>query len=153
MGLSVAAVALTCGGRTVPHPRFVQQPTSALVEVPYPPPPARVELVPDRPYDDAVWVDGEWTWQGRRWAWRPGRWVVVPPGVFFSPWTTVRAADGTLYIAEGAWRNAEGTEVPAPPVVEPGKARPATVVSPEGELEKVAPTRAPYDAGTEQEAR
>ncbi len=52
-------------------------------------------------------MDGEGGWQGGRWA---GRWVVMPPGVAFAPWTTVRSANGTLYAAEGAFRDSTGSD-------------------------------------------
>lgn len=128
---------------------MVQQPTSALVEVPYPPPPARVEIVPDPPADDAVWVDGEWVWQGGRWAWRAGRWVVVPPGVAFAPWTSVRSSNGTLHVAEGTFRDAKGTAVPEPATLARGRPRGGSVVNPEGEpVPQTSPAAsAPLDGG------
>jgi hypothetical protein len=105
---------VACGHARLPRPPYVGHPTSALVEVPYPPPPSRVEFVPPQPQDGAVWIDGEWTWRGRRWAWRSGRWVTVPAGATFSPWTSVRNGDGTLYFAPGTWRNAKGEDMRAP---------------------------------------
>ncbi|HVJ94841.1 MAG TPA: hypothetical protein VM580_33890, partial [Labilithrix sp.] len=95
-------------------PRYTSQPTTALRQVPYPPPPARVETVPPMPRPDALWVDGEWLWQARRWAWKQGRWVVPAPGARFAPWTTVRDAAGTLYFASGRWRDPWGQELPEP---------------------------------------
>jgi hypothetical protein len=103
------------------------------VEVEYPPPPARVEFVPLSPREDAVWIDGEWTWQGRRWAWKRGRWVLPPPAIAFAPWTSIRNGDGTLFWAEGSWRDAKGNEAPAPAVLALGKANPGEVVNAEGE--------------------
>lgn len=132
--LALAAAALACGAKTVPTPAYVGQPPGALVEVPYPPPPARVEFVPEKPRDDAVWVDGEWIWQGRRYAWKPGRWVVPPPGASFAPWVTVRGAIGTLYLAEGTWRDSKGTEVPAPAILKVGTPSAGAVTNPEGEV-------------------
>jgi hypothetical protein len=125
-------VVIACGSKTR-SPAYTQQPTSALTPVPFPPPPARAETVPESPRDDAVWLDGEWVWQTRRWAWRKGRWVVPPSGAKFAPWTTVRDATGNLYVATGSWRNAIGDEVTVPPPL--GQAhRPGTgVVTPEGE--------------------
>src|ERR1700759_4439944 len=103
--LAVVLFFIACGA-TLPHPDYVQQPTSALTVVGYPPPPARVEFVPKQPSKDAVWIDGEWQWQGRRWAWRIGRWVVPPAGARFAPWMMVRDPAGVVYYAEGTWRNA-----------------------------------------------
>src|SRR3954469_19970731 len=101
----VLCAIVACGARALPHPEYVAHPQRALVEVPYPPPPARVEFVPARPADDAVWVDGEWVWRGRRYAWKPGRWVMAPSDAKFSPWTSVRDREGTLYLAKGTWRD------------------------------------------------
>lgn len=132
--LALAAAALACSGNRAPSPSFVAQPSSALVEVPYPPPPARVEFVPDKPQDDAVWLDGEWVWQGRRYAWKPGRWVVPPAGASFAPWVTVRGKMGTLYLAEGTWRDAKGAELAAPAILKVGAPNAGAVTSPEGEV-------------------
>ena len=110
---SIALITVGCT-RHVPHPPYVGQPTSALVEVPFPPPPARVEVVPPRPTARSVWIDGEWSWHGRKWAWKAGRWVVPTPGTAFAPWTTVRGLDGTLFFAPGAWRDAHGEVVVEP---------------------------------------
>jgi len=38
-------------------------------------PAARVEVIPIRPYPDAIWIRGYWVREGRRrWAWVPGHW-------------------------------------------------------------------------------
>lgn len=132
--LASAWALLACGSKRTPEPPFTGQPTSALVEVPYPPPPARVEILPPRPRADAVWIDGEWVWQGGTWAWRTGRWAVVPAGAAWAPWTTVRSEAGILYAAEGRFRRPDGTEVPAPLVLAVGKPRGGPVVTPEGEV-------------------
>jgi hypothetical protein len=143
--LVVAGVVVACSS-ALPGPRYTNQPTSALSEVPYPPPPARVEAVPKRPAKGAVWIDGEWTWQTRRWSWKPGRWVRPPPDARFAPWTTVRDRVGTLYLASGAWRDTAGNEVTEPePLAVAGGATPS-VVTPEGEEVKQGP-EAPLDAG------
>ena len=108
-------VTTACGG-SIPHPRYVGQPTSALVEVPYPPPAARPEGIPPRPSESAVWIDGEWRWRRSRWSWKSGRWVAPPPGAAFSPWTSVRRTDGVVFFAPGVWRDARGQALddPAP---------------------------------------
>lgn len=141
------AAAFACGAPKLPAPPYVEQPTSALTEVPYPPPPARAEAVPPEPKDEgAVWLDGEWTWQTRRWAWKPGRWVKPPSGARFSPWTTVRDRTGTLYFAAGRWRDAKGAEISEPEPLAVGGPAPAAVISPEGQEVREGPP-APLDAG------
>ncbi|HTB75292.1 MAG TPA: YXWGXW repeat-containing protein [Polyangiaceae bacterium] len=129
------AVLAACADR-LPHPPYARQPTTALETVGYPPPPARIEFVPPHPAArGAVWIDGEWAWQGRRWAWRMGRWVEPPPGARYSPWTVVRGDDGSTYYAAGAWRDARGAELAEPVALVVARANLSDVVDPEGELE------------------
>lgn len=146
--VALGAVAVfACGAPKLPAPPYVSQPTSALAEVPYPPPPARIEAVPRRPKSNAVWIDGEWIWQTRRWAWKPGRWIVPPTGARFAAWTTVRGRTGALYFASGRWRDASGAEVAEPEPLAIAGPAPAAVVTPEGESVVPGPN-APVDAGT-----
>jgi hypothetical protein len=133
------ATALSSCSSPVPGPRYTGQPTSALVEVDFPPPPARVEFVPPQPAGDAVWVRGEWLWDGRRWAWKPGGWSVPPEGVAYAKWVLVRRADGRLFFAPGTWRNAAGQEVRGPEPISVARARSSAVVNPEGETEPTGP--------------
>jgi hypothetical protein len=128
------AILAACVGRLA-HPPYVEQPTAALEGVEYPPPPARVEFVPLSPARGAVWIDGEWAWQGRRWAWRIGRWVQPPPGASFSPWTVVRGEDGRTYYASGAWRDEDGGVLAEPTALVAARPNLSDVVDPEGELE------------------
>ena len=142
------AAAFACGAPKLPGPPYTDHPTSALSEVPYPPPPARIEAVPERPKDEsAVWIDGEWIWQTRRWAWKPGRWVKPPPNARFAPWTPVRDRVGTLYLASGTWRDANGAEVAEPEPVAVAGPAPAAVITPEGSEVREGPT-APLDGGS-----
>jgi len=119
LALAIASLLLAaCGGR-FPRPPYSPQPTSALVVLSAPPPPARVENVPPRPdVSGVVWIDGEWTFRRGRWSWSPGHWVVPPPDQTFSPWVVVRGVDGQLWQAPGTWRDAKGNAVEAPtPIV------------------------------------
>ena len=131
---AAVAILAACAGR-LPHPPYAPQPTEALEVVGYPPPPARVEFVPPQPAAGAVWIDGEWVWQGRRWAWRIGRWIDPPAGARFSPWTLVRGDDGTTYYAPGVWRDAKGAELAEPATLVAARPNLSDVVDPEGELE------------------
>jgi hypothetical protein len=117
---AMAVAMVACAPPRLPEPALAPQPSSALAEVAYPPPPAHVERIPPNPGRGAVWVDGEWVWQARHWAWKAGRWVVPPAGARWSPWTSVRDRMGALYVAPGAWRDASGNEVEEPvPVASP----------------------------------
>lgn len=129
-------VPITACARTVPHPPYVAQTTSALTAIPLPPPPGRIETIPERPSGADAWVDGEWVLTHDRWLWVLGRWVRVPPGLKYAPWVTVRSSDGTLYYAPSIWVNASGTQVDAPPSLATATASGEAVFSAGGEVEK-----------------
>jgi hypothetical protein len=139
--LPVMLAMLACGG-DLPRPRYVPQVSAALVPVGYPPPPARVEFIPESPRSGAVWIDGEWGWIGSKWAWTKGRWVEAPTNASFSPWTMVRDEVGTVYFASGIWKDQAGHPLPPPPPLAAGRARPGDVTSPEGDDEKTGPSSA-----------
>ena len=136
-----AAISSACGGG-MSHPPYTPQITAALVEVGYPPPPARVEFIPVRPKGGTVWLDGEWGWTGSKWSWTSGRWVMPPAGASFSPWTTTRDARGTVYFASGTWIDAGGARISAPAPLAVGRAMPGDVISPEGDSQKTGATPA-----------
>jgi streptogramin lyase len=142
--VTVAASLLTACGGHFPRPPYSAQPTSALVELRAPVPPARVEAVPARPARrGAVWIDGEWTERRGRWAWLAGRWVVPPPGETFSPWVVVRGPDGRLWHAPGTWRDAKGNAVDEPPPLAMASVESQPVVSASGEIEVTGRTVKP----------
>jgi hypothetical protein len=143
LALATAGVMLACGAPRLPAPTYVGQPTEALIEAAYPPPPARVEQIPDAPKSDAVWIDGEWTWQGRRWAWKQGRWLVPPSNARYSPWTSTRDRSGLFYVAEGRWRDAQGHELPDPPPLAVARTRGGPVTNFEGDTLPTTPNVAP----------
>ncbi len=120
-----------------------------LLEIPYPPPPARVEVVPETTVTGAVWVDGEWGWTGKRWSWSRGYWSVPPAGAQFAPWLTIRGIDGRLYMAKGVWRSADGkSNLPTPAVVVEAKGARGAVLNVDGEEE---PTGRDVRAPTERQ--
>jgi hypothetical protein len=122
------------------EPAFVGQPPSALVEVTEPPPPGRVEFIPQRPTRTAVWVDGEWSWRRRKWAWLAGRWVEAPPGAKYSLWAFVRGPDGRLWVAAGAWRDAKGAVLEAPQPLVSARVTSSEVINAAGVLENTGRT-------------
>jgi hypothetical protein len=112
-------------GESLPRPPSGPQPPDVFAEVPYPPPPGRVEMVPDRPNKTAVWIDGQWTWLGRRWFWEPGGWVEADPRTYFARWALERRSDGRLYFAPSRWRWKEGGgDAPEPEMIETTMQRP-----------------------------
>ena len=130
---------VACGVSRLPAPSYAQNVSSAYDEVPYPPPPARVEFVPKPPQKGAVWLDGEWTWEGTRYAWKRGRWVLPPANARFAPWTATRDATGVYFIAEGTWRDPNGKEVAEPEPLAYGSPNGGKVTTPEGATAPPAP--------------
>jgi hypothetical protein len=138
VALATSSAMLACAP-SLPHPAYVPQPTGALVEVDQPPPPARVEIVPQRPAPSAVWVDGEWIWRRGRWAWLTGRWVLAPAGTTFSAWVFVRGTDGKLWYAPGAWRDASGAAIDPPRALSLASVEAGAVVDADGTTETTGP--------------
>jgi len=92
--------------------------------VPFPPPPPRPEHLPPKPDDDAVWVDGEWDWDGTRYRWVRGSWVKPPAGAKVAPWSVVRRGDdGQLFYSPSTWYDASGRAMPAPEALARGFVR------------------------------
>jgi hypothetical protein len=100
----LVALSLFGCAKGLPLPEMGPHVSEAPVVVPYPPPPARVEIVTPRPSVRDVWVDGEWLWRGRRWVWQRGEWTVPPPNSYYAPPVTLRQPDGTLTYFRGGWR-------------------------------------------------
>ncbi len=117
---SCVSVLSACGVDVPPGPPKAPNSTGNYIEVPYPPPPGRIEYVPKRPNDKALWVDGEWRYRGRRWRWVPGSWFDVPAGARFAHWASTIRSDGVFMYASGEWMDANGKAIPAPKIVARG---------------------------------
>jgi hypothetical protein len=151
MAFGIAVTIVAGCGSSLPEPSrspLLPLKEGDAVEVPYPPPPGRVEFIPEKPRSGTVWIDGEWSWTGSRWSWTYGRWVVPPEDATFSQWRTVRSSDGTLLFSPGMWRNTKGVEINEPPPLAMGRAREEDVILPPGQLEKTAPNKTPAGAAT-----
>jgi hypothetical protein len=107
-----AAICLVLGlgcSSSLPKPKAGPVPDDALIEVPYPPPAARVEDIPKQAKPSDVWIDGQWDWTGRDWRWIDGAWMTPPAAdAYFTPWTTKRERNGHLLFAPAAWRAKDG---------------------------------------------
>jgi hypothetical protein len=132
---ALAVFPLGCGGG-VPKPALGMHPCDAFVEVPYPPPAAVAEVIPPKPRDGAVWMDGQWAWRGRYYVWQRGGWILPPPdGAYLAPWTRYYDKDGALFFADGVWRAKDGRRLMPPPKILPAaepdaRETPETVVTP-----------------------
>lgn len=107
---------------TIPRPPTSPHLPGELVEVPFPPPANRSDLVPPRPHPNSLWVDGEWRWQRTRWTWRPGAWVIPPPGATLAREETIRLGLKVLH-AGSVFRLADGSAL-APGELRTRRARP-----------------------------
>jgi hypothetical protein len=116
--LATALAATGCAAG-LPRPAEAPQPAEAFVDVPYPPPAARVETLPPRPDGRGVWIDGQWTWDGARWSWTPGGWVDPAPGGRFARWALRLEHDGRFRFAHASWRDASGHELPPAHILAP----------------------------------
>jgi hypothetical protein len=112
--LAGLALAVAACGSSLPDPDDASHPANAFVEVPYPPPAALVEVVPDRPDGSAVWVDGNWVWRGRHYVWQRGGWVHAPDKGAYANWQAYLARDGRLLFAPGTWYDAKQQPLDAP---------------------------------------
>ncbi|MEP7123615.1 MAG: hypothetical protein ABJE95_21985 [Byssovorax sp.] len=106
--LALAFASLPACSTSLPKPPGGIVPTSAMIEVPYPPPAARVETIPEKKTAGQIWIDGQWEWDAKAWKWRDGAWTTAPPNAYFTPWTTKRRADGQLLFARAEWRDPSG---------------------------------------------
>jgi hypothetical protein len=114
--LAIAAISieLACGcAGGLPAPPAAQHPHDAYIEVPYPPPAALVEVVPEAP-SGATWVDGHWVWRGRYYAWQRGGWMAAIDGLSYATWRCFLTKDGRLLFAPGAWYDGERRPQSAP---------------------------------------
>jgi hypothetical protein len=151
---ALAGFAAACGARDLPRPPIGPNDAAGYVEVPYPPPPARPEIVPPQPSLEAVWIDGQWAWHGTRWRWSPGGWVAPPQsGTYFAPWMTARRADGVLLFTEARWRNPAGQDVAPPAMLAQARTSLTPTSSeeaPNDHPDQTAPKREEPDAGPEE---
>jgi hypothetical protein len=112
-------IALCSCSKSLPTPRTGPHPpnTTSYIEVPYPPPAAHVEVVPKKPREGAVWVDGDWDWEGNKWVWESGEWVEPPANGYLAPWVTYRQENGKLLFAPASWHADDGAVIPKPPAL------------------------------------
>jgi hypothetical protein len=100
-------LASACGS-SLPRPALVLHPSSAYVEVPYPPPAALAETVPPRPKQGkAVWVEGSWQFRGKTYSWQRGGWFIPPDGARYARSDVAFPVDGRVLFAPGIWYDAK----------------------------------------------
>jgi hypothetical protein len=112
---ALALLLVGCGGSSLPEPARGAHLEGEPIAVPFPPPPARPDVIGSPPHEakDPVWVDGQWVWRGRSWVWQPGQWWERPPDQVWAAPAIVRLEDGQLVWFEGTWRAEVGLPVRA----------------------------------------
>ncbi|MBK9261353.1 MAG: hypothetical protein IPM54_16310 [Polyangiaceae bacterium] len=111
--LSGSLVLSACNKSALPLPKMGANESTTSITVPYPPPPARPEIVPPKAGDRVVWIDGAWIWDRRRWVWQRGRWEVPPTGAHYAHAKIVQLPDGTLGWVPGGWQMPNQQSAPA----------------------------------------
>jgi hypothetical protein len=118
-----------CGAAAFTVPTEAQPAFAQALEVPEPPPPARIEYVsPTPPEQGCRWVDGKWSWRGAGWRWEAGGWVHPPELCYYSlpelSWLA-RGPTGVLYYRPGRWYSSvEARICPDPPRCGPAATEP-----------------------------
>jgi hypothetical protein len=120
---AISFVILAGCAASQPTPELGTHPRSDFTIVDYPPPAALVEVVPEAPSPEAVWVDGQWRWRGRYWVWRRGGWV-NPRGLVYAPPELRYRKNGRMLYSESTWRDAAGRRVDDPPFLLPAAVPP-----------------------------
>jgi len=118
------ALALAACGSSLPDPQSTTHLANDFVEVPYPPPAALVEVVPDRPDHHALWVDGNWVWRGRYYVWQRGGWVHAPADAAYASWQAYLTRDGRLLFAPATWYDARHQPLDAPTLLQVARTPP-----------------------------
>lgn len=75
-----------CGSATpqVPTGSHPEGTATETLRVGFPPPPARVEVLPLQRREECLWRDGHWEWDGQGWRWTSGAWVLPPPNCYYA---------------------------------------------------------------------
>lgn len=89
---------------SLPGPRLTRHTQDSYVDVPYTPPAALAETVPEiaRPAG-AVWVDGDWNFRGKSYVWRRGGWFLPRDGVTYARSEVIYLDDGRVQYAPATW--------------------------------------------------
>jgi hypothetical protein len=89
-----------------PAPDVVFQPAPPPVKevvAPMAPPPPLEEVRPPEPFPGAVWIPGNWNWNGRNHDWVAGRWSAKPAGFGWDPHKWEKRKDGKWMHRPAHW--------------------------------------------------
>jgi len=75
---------------------------SRSVYVNAPPPAARHEVRPAKPFNNAVWISGHWVWRGNKYVWKSGQWIKPVQGKRWVSGHWRKAPKGYIWV-NGRW--------------------------------------------------
>lgn len=102
-GVVVLPIPEPAGSGTNRAPQLKRPWTSSMVVDKAPPSP-KLELIPDAPDRNYVWIKGNWAWRGGRWVWDEGYWAARPgPDVVWLDGFWSRHGKGWIWVP-GRWR-------------------------------------------------
>ena len=86
---------------------FISTQTFAQIRITLTPPALRTEIVTDRPFDNATWQPGYWSFNvtTNSYEWVSGKWVALPfsGAVWVAPHYNLR--EGEYHFVPGHWRH------------------------------------------------
>ncbi|MGC4064634.1 MAG: hypothetical protein QM784_08320 [Polyangiaceae bacterium] len=124
-------LSLDCGG-ALPSPPTAHHRPDSYADVPYAPPAALAEMVPNQPATNAVWVNGDWAFRGRTYAWRRGGWYLSAPHTRYAPSQVVYLPEGRILFAPGTWYADDGSALQRPKPIVPA-VTPPNEITPESQ--------------------
>jgi len=68
-----------------------------------PPPAARHEVRPGKPFPNAFWIPGHWEWRGNKYVWKSGYWTKAVRGKKWVAGHWSKTPRGYVWI-KGHWR-------------------------------------------------
>jgi hypothetical protein len=66
------------------------------------PPAEQVEVIPQAPGTEHIWIKGHWHWNGNQWTWRPGRYEARRVGYRWIPAHYEQRGNRFIYVG-GYW--------------------------------------------------
>ena len=67
------------------------------------PPPPKTEVRPAKPWSNAVWISGHWSWRGGRYVWVSGHWAKHKLGKSWVAGHWAKRGRGWVWV-KGHWR-------------------------------------------------
>ncbi len=82
---------------------FTATASADVIVIKTPPPAVKVEFKPVKPFRQAIWIPGHWTWKRGHYVWVSGYWVKARHGYVWVPGHWVKRHRGWVWV-RGHWR-------------------------------------------------